>query len=194
MELRRARAGGGGQQRKHRPAPAVRRGVHRHQRDGGPTVRGLGVQRRHTLVHVRQRHSRGVGGQHDATAWATSFAAGMIQMYAANFTAPFQMQYSAVSSSTTGSSNGAVNVVYPARAHTTCTSTLQSATAAEVVLGVLLALDTLAVVVLLVVFRSTHISAAVGFHVGRSDRWQRPPRSCGACKLRSRRCWRRGRP
>ena len=94
------------------------------------------------------------GGQHEATAWATSFAAGVIQMYAANFTAPFQLQYSAVSSSTTGSSNGAVNVVYPAQANTTCPSTLQSATAAEVVLGVLLALETLAVVVFVVVFRT----------------------------------------
>ena len=44
------------------------------------------------------------GGQHDATAWTTTFAAGVTQMFAANFTAPFQMQYAPKS---------AVNVLYP---------------------------------------------------------------------------------
>ena len=44
------------------------------------------------------------GGQHDATAWATTFAAGVTRMFAANFTAPYQMQYTTAS---------AVNVLYP---------------------------------------------------------------------------------
>ena len=37
------------------------------------------------------------GGYHDATAWATTFETGVTQMYSVNFTAKYQMQYSAAS-------------------------------------------------------------------------------------------------
>ena len=37
------------------------------------------------------------GGQHDATAWTTTFEAGVTQMYSVNFTAKYQMQYAATS-------------------------------------------------------------------------------------------------
>ena len=50
------------------------------------------------------------GAQHDATAWTTTFAAGVTEMFAANFSTPFQMQYSETS---------AINVVYPMLPSTT---------------------------------------------------------------------------
>lgn len=46
------------------------------------------------------------GGQHDSTAWATSFTTGIVQLYAPNFTSPYQDQYLASSAS-----SGNINIL-----------------------------------------------------------------------------------
>ena len=79
------------------------------------------------------------GGQHDVTAWATTFARGVVQMFAANFTSKYQMQYV---------EGSAINVVYPLVQPANCSGGVSDGVSIGwvVLLVVLLAVETMGVV------------------------------------------------
>ena len=76
------------------------------------------------------------GGKHDATAWATTFAAGITEMFAATKTNTFQMQY-----------NEAVNVVFPPNKNADCPQQPASADGWVVLLAVLLLLESICIAI-----------------------------------------------